>query len=63
MPDAENRLVVAKRRGGGGIDWEFGISIDKLVYIGWINNKVLQYSTWNYIQYLVTNHNRKEYEK
>ena len=63
MPDTENRLVVAKRRGGGGIDWEFGISIDKLVYIGWINNKVLQYSTWNYIQYLVTNHNRKEYEK
>ena len=45
MPDTENRLVVAKRRGGGGIDWEFGISIDKLVYIGWINNKVLQYST------------------
>ena len=63
MPDTENRLVVAKRRGGGGRDWEFGISIDKLVYIGWINNKVLQYSTWNYIQYLVTNHNRKEYEK
>ena len=63
MPDTENRLVVAKRRGGGGMDREFGISIDKLVYIGWINHKVLLYSTWNYIQYLVTNHNRKEYEK
>ena len=63
MPDTENRLVVAKRRGGGGMDREFGISIDKLVYIGLINNKVLLYSTWNYIQYLVTNHNRKEYEK
>ena len=32
--------------GGGrrGLDWEFGISRCKLVYIGWINNKVLLYS-------------------
>ena len=28
-----------------------------------INNKVLLYSTGNYIQYLVINHNGKEYEK
>ena len=28
-----------------------------------MNNKVLLYSTRNYIQYLVINHNRKEYEK
>ena len=26
-------------------------------------NKVLLYSTGNYIQYFVINHNRKEYEK
>ena len=26
---------------GGGKDWEFGISRCKLVYTGWINNKVL----------------------
>ena len=32
------------------------------VYIGWINNKVLLYSTGNYIQYPVINHNGKEYE-
>ena len=43
--------------------WEFEISRSKLVYIGWINNKVLQYSTGNYIQYPVINHNGKEYEK
>ena len=30
---------------------------------GWINNKVLPYSTGNYIQYPVINHNGKEYEK
>ena len=37
--DIENRLVVAKG-GGGGKNWEFGISRYKLVYIEWINNKV-----------------------
>ena len=48
---------------GRGIDWEFGVSRCKLLYIGWINNKVLLYSTGNYIQYLVINQNGKEYEK
>ena len=33
------------------------------INIGWINNKVLLYSTGNYIQYPVTNYNGKEYEK
>ena len=42
-------------------DWEFGISRRKLLYIGWIKNKVLLYSTGNYIQYPVVNHNGKEY--
>ena len=64
LTDIENRLVVAKgERDEGGIDWEFGISRYKLLYIEWINNKVLLYSTENYIQYPVINHNRKEYEK
>ena len=44
------------------MDWEFGISRCKLLYIGWINNKVLLYSTGNYIHYPVINHNGKEYE-
>ena len=42
---------------------EFGISRCKLVYREWINNKVLLYSTGNYIQYPGINQNRKEYEK
>ena len=59
----ENRLVVAKGEGGGGeMDWEFGISRCKLLYIEWIN-KVLLYSTGNYIQYPVIKYNGKEYEK
>ena len=33
----------------GGMDWEFGISRCKLLYIEWANNKVLLYSTGNYI--------------
>ena len=33
------------------------------MYIEWINNKVLLYSTGNYIQYSVINHNGKENEK
>ena len=49
--------------GLGRIDWVFGISSCKLLYIEWINNKVLLYSTGNYIQYPVINHIGKEYEK
>ena len=62
--DIENRVVVAKGEGvGGGMEWEVGVSRCKLLYIEWINNKVLLYSTGNYIQYLIINHNVKAYEK
>ena len=44
-------------------DWEFGVSRCKLAYTGWINNKILLYSTGNYIQSPGINHNGKEYEK
>ena len=61
--DIENKLVVAKGVGGGrGMEWEFGISRCKLVYREWIDNKVLLYSTGNYIQSPVINHNGKECE-
>ena len=42
------------------LKWNFGIVRCKLVCIGWINNKVLLYSTGNYIQYPVINHNEKK---
>ena len=35
----------------------------KLLYIKWINNKVLLYNTGNYIHYPVINHKGKEYEE
>ena len=53
--------MVAK--GEGGIDWEFEISRCKLLYTEWVNNKVLLYSTGNYIQCPGINHNGKEYEE
>ena len=34
-----------------------------IIYIGWINNKVLLYSIGNYIQYPVMNHNGKKMKK
>ena len=43
-------------QGGGGesgMDWEFGVSRCKLLYLGWISNEVLLYSTGNCIQSLV----------
>ena len=46
-----------------GMDWELGISRYKLLHIGWISNKVLQYSMENYSEYPVIYHSGKEYEK
>ena len=56
-------LPRSRVRGWGREGFGLGISKYKLVYIGWINNKVLLYSTGNYIQYPVINQNRKEYKK
>ena len=47
------------RWGGGGKDWEFGISRCKVLHTEWINNKVLLDSTGNYIRYPVISHNGK----
>ena len=56
--------MVAKGDGSGGaMDWEFAISRCKLLYIEKINNKVLLYSTDNYIHYPAISHNTTEYEK
>ena len=53
--------MVAKGAGvEGGMEWEFGVSRCKLLYTEWINNKVLLYSTGNYIQHPKINHNIKK---
>ena len=56
--------MVAKGKGvGGGMEWKVGISRCKLLYMEWINNKILLYGTGNSIQYPVINHNAKDYLK
>ena len=58
--DIENRFVVASGEGvGGGMECEAGFRRCRLLYIEWINNKVLLYSRENYIQYPMINHNEK----
>ena len=56
-------MVTKGERGEGGINKEFGINRYTLQYIQQISNKVLLYSTGDYIQYLVINYNVKESEK
>ena len=68
LTDIENRLVVAGIGGmgwGGGEGWtgKLGSVVANYLYIEWINNKVLLYSTGNYIQYPEIYHNGKEYKK
>ena len=48
---------------GGGKDWEFGISRCELLYIEWINNKILLCGTGSYIQYPVIGCDGGECEK
>ena len=55
-----HRVVARRDQVWGRVDWEFGISRYKLLYIECKNNKVLQYNTGNYIQYPVINYNRKD---
>ena len=39
--------------GGEGMEWEFGVRRYKFLYMEWINNKILLYSTRSYTQYPV----------
>ena len=43
-------LWLPRKESRRGTDWEFGVGRCKLLHLEWINNKVLLYSTGNYIQ-------------
>ena len=61
LTNKENRPVVAKGVGvGRGMKWSVGVCRWKLSYMEGIN-KALLYSTENYIQCPLINHNGKEY--
>ena len=53
--DLENRLVVTKGE-QEGVGWEFGVNRCKLLPLEWISNEILLYSSGNYIQSLVMEH-------
>ena len=48
---------------GGGIKWEIGMDIYTLLYIKYITNKDLLYSTGNSTQYSVMDYMEKESRK
>ena len=56
-------MLAKGKKGGGGMQCEFGSSRCKLLHIEWISYSVLPYGTANYVQYLVINHNGKEYKE
>ena len=45
------------------MDWEFVAKRCKLLHLEWISNEVLLYSTGNYIDSLVIEHDEREYGK
>ena len=63
---AKHRLCCHVRFGtlwevGREMEWDVGITRYKFLYVEQINNKVLLYSTENYMQYPMINHNENEY--
>ena len=46
-------------RRGSGMNVEFGVSGCKLLYLEWISNEVLLYSTGNYVQSLELEHDSR----
>ena len=52
--DLENKLMVAREKEWGeGIFKEFGVDMYPLLYLKWITNKVLLYSTENSAPHLM----------
>ena len=58
--ESRTKAVTVRGEDVGRLECEFGVSGHKLL---WINNKVLLYSTGNYIQFPMINHNGNEYKK
>ena len=51
------------KKGGSGMDWEFGVNRCKLLHLEWIDNEVLRYSTGSNVQSLVMEHDKRYPEK
>ena len=62
-PDIEDKHMDTKGRWGGGMIWETGIDIYKLIYIKQITNEGLLYSTGNSTQCSVVTYMRRKSKK
>ena len=51
--DIENKFMVNKGEREGRINYEFGVDIYTLLYIKWVTNKDLLYSSGDYTQYFL----------
>ena len=49
-------MVAKGEVGGDGMEWELELGRCKLLYLEWISNEVLLYSTRNYIRSLGREH-------
>ena len=56
-------ILLPRGKEDGGINWEIGIYIYTLLYIKWITNKGLLYSTGNSTQYSVMTYMGKNLKK
>ena len=52
-------MVAKGEEGGSGMDLEFGVSGCKILYLEWINSKILLYRTGNHIQSYGIDHDGK----
>ena len=52
----EQTCCCQEEGGGSGMDWESGVNRGKLLHLEWISNEILLYSTGNYIQSLMMEH-------
>ena len=59
----ENRLWLSGGGGGSGMDWDFRVSRCKLLHLEWVSNEILLYSTRNYTQSLVIEHDGGQSKK
>ena len=51
------------KRGGEGKDWELQVDRCKLVHTGWMNRVPLQQKELQHRNFIMTNHDGREYEK
>ena len=50
LTDLENKDMVAREKGGGGMVGEFGMDMYTLLYLKWVTSKGLLYRIGSFVQ-------------